>query len=109
MDISSKQQILTFKNTQRIMRPKINMQRIRENLIKAVYSMNVLGFKKAKHCKIEKKKSKFYCLRQCASKRGCQSAIQSLRQASRQSDRNTQFGFFVSGRCVPKHSGDLSP
>ena len=51
---------------------------------------------------------KFYCLRQCTSKRGCQSAIQSLRQASNQSDRNTQFGFFVSGRCVPKQWGDTS-
>ena len=51
---------------------------------------------------------KFYCLRQCTSKRGGQSAIQSLRQASSQSDRNTQFGFFVSGRCVPKQWGDAT-
>ena len=29
--------------------------------------------------------------------------------ASRQSDRYTQFGFFVSGRCVPKQQGGPSP
>ena len=29
--------------------------------------------------------------------------------ASSQSDRNTQFGFFVSGRCGPKQWGDRSP
>ena len=29
--------------------------------------------------------------------------------ASRQSDRYTQFGFFVSGRCGPKQQGDPSP
>ena len=51
----------------------------------------------------------FYCLRQCTSTRGCQSANQSLSQASSQSDRNTQFGFLVSGRRGPKQWGDLSP
>ena len=29
--------------------------------------------------------------------------------ASRQSDRYTQFGFFVSGRCGPKQQGGHSP
>ena len=29
--------------------------------------------------------------------------------ASRQSDRYTQFGFFVSGRCGPKQRGGPSP
>ena len=29
--------------------------------------------------------------------------------ASRQSDRYTQFGFFVSGRCAPKQQGGPSP
>ena len=42
-------------------------------------------------------KMKFYCLRQCTSKRGCQS----VRQASSQSDKNTHFGFFVSGNTAP--------
>ena len=45
---------------------------------------------------------KFYCLRQCTTKRGCQS----VRQASSQSDRNTHFGFFVSGRHGSKQWGE---
>ena len=49
----------------------------------------------------------FYCLRQCTLKRGRQSANQSVSQASSQSDRTTQFGFFVSGRCGPKQWGEL--
>ena len=49
---------------------------------------------------------KFYCLRQCTSKRGWQSANQSLSQASSQSNINTQFGFFVSGRRGPKQQGN---
>ena len=32
-----------------------------------------------------------------------------LSQASSQSDRNTQFGFFVTGRRGPKQWGDLTP
>ena len=48
------------------------------------------------------KSLKFYCLWQCTSKRGCQS----VRQASSQSDRNTHFGFFVSGRHVSKEWGE---
>ena len=51
---------------------------------------------------------KFYCLRQCTSKRGWQSANQSLSPASSQSDRNTQFGFFGGGRCGRKQWGDTS-
>ena len=34
------------------------------------------------------------------------SVSQSLSQASSQSDRNTQFGFFVIGKCGPKQWGD---
>ena len=53
---------------------------------------------------------KFYCLRQCTSKRGWQSANQSVRQASSQSDRNTHVGFFVSGRHMSKQWGEqLAP
>ena len=53
--------------------------------------------------------SKFYCLRQCTSKRGGHSANESLSQASSQSSRNTQFGFFVRGSRGPTQWGDLSP
>ena len=52
--------------------------------------------------KLGKLLEKFYCLRQCTSKRGCQS----VRQASSQSDRNTHFGFFVSGRHGCKQWGE---
>ena len=38
----------------------------------------------------------FYCLRQCTSKRGCQS----VRQASSHSNRDIHFGFFVSSTRV---------
>ena len=49
---------------------------------------------------------KLYCLRQYISKRGRQSANQSVSQASRQSDRNTQFRFFSSGRLGFKQLGE---
>ena len=49
----------------------------------------------------ESKFAKFYCLRQCTSKRGCQS----VGQASSQSDRNTHFGVFVTGRHGSKQWG----
>ena len=48
---------------------------------------------------------KFYCLRQCTSKRGRQSANQSLsQQVGSQTDTHS-LGFFCSGRCGPKQQG----
>ena len=68
-------------------------------------SINVSSKKELIHqFMLTKMIQKIYCLRQCSSKRGCQS----VRQASSSSDRNTHFGFFVSGRRMSKEWGEQS-
>ena len=57
-------------------------------------SPNKGGQNQSKKKTKKKPKQKFYSLQQCTSKRGWQSANQSVRQASSQSDKNTHFGFF---------------